>query len=93
MEDYRLPEIESETPSFLFAPTINNDGRRLFAGSRSYAVLTKPSKGTKGAILESIDMQSYLAEAEPGQSQIEFHHSRECNLPLCISQCEFANQS
>ena len=57
VEDYRLPEIESETPSFLFAPTINNDGRRLFAGSRSYAVLTKPSKGTKGAILESIDMQ------------------------------------
>ncbi len=70
MEDYRLPEIESQIPSFLFAPTINNDGRRLLAGSRSYAVLTKQSKGTKGAILESIDMQSYLAEAEPGKAKL-----------------------
>jgi hypothetical protein len=70
MGDYAELEAKAQIPSFLFAPTINNDGRRLLSGTRSYAFLTKSSKGSKGAVLESIDLHSFMSEANPERMKL-----------------------
>ncbi len=67
LKDYRNDELMSYMPSMLFSPTINNDGRRLLVGSRSYSFLTTPECNLteKESHVESIDFMRFMNQAGP----------------------------
>ena len=71
LKDYSGAEYQSEIPTMLFTPTINNDGRRLMICSRPMVFMS--SKRMFNSDLEhaeSIDYLSFFAPAHPENTRM-----------------------
>lgn len=71
LKDYAAVEYSAKTPTMLFTPTINNDGRRLIVASRPMVFMSaKRFEEKVFEQAEAIDFLSYFDPASPGNTRL-----------------------